>query len=339
MSRWTPTALLCPVQAIQPQVDQVFLETREYLLQQFPGARVRHVGSTALSPALTRGTIDVDLAVDQDQVAATQAALDQSGALPKLALPTRVVVHALGQPSERLKIRQTLAENPLLLGEYVGLQKRFVHRLRKPYPRAKADFFEALKQSSEYAAADAARALPYRVELETERLTLRAGLACDAEDVAAFRVANRAHLEATGGKRPKEHYSADHLRKNLSKSSIHVWRKEAITFLVRKKSDKSLIGICNFSGFVWGAFCTCELGYLIGSESEGQGYMSEACAVALDYIYSEWGVHRVQAVYDVDNTRSAALAKRLGLSVVGTAKDYISLDGSWRDGVIASLVR
>jgi ribosomal-protein-alanine N-acetyltransferase len=327
------------VQSIQPQIDQVFLETRAQLLQQFPGARVRHVGSTALSPALTRGTIDIDLAVDEEQVAATQVLLDDGEALPNAGLPTRVVVHALGQPSERLKIRQTLAENPLLLGEFVGLQKRFVHRLRKPYPLAKAEFFETLTKSTEFASADATRALPYRVELETERLTLRTGLSCDAEDIAAFRLANRDHIEITAGKRPNEHYTAEYLRKNLSTSSIRVWRKEAITFLVRKKSDESLIGICNFSGFHWGAFCTCELGYLVGATSEGKGYMSEACAVALDYICSEWGVHRVQAVYDVSNTRSAALAKRLGLSVVGTAKDYISLDGNWRDGVIASLVR
>ncbi len=339
MSRWTPTVLLCPVEAMQPQIDRVFLETREQLLQQFPGARVSHVGSTSLSPTLTRGTIDIDLGVDKDQVATAQTWISKSDSLPQLALPTSIVVHSQRQPSQRLKIRQTLAENPLMLGEFVGLQKRFVHRLKQPYPRAKAAFFEALTQSAEYAGADATRVLPYRVELETERLTLRAGLACDAEDIAAFRIANQEHLEASGGKRPKEHYTADYLRKGLSKSSIRVWRKEAITFLVRKKSDKSLIGLCNFSGFVWGAFCTCELGYLLGSKSQGQGYMSEACAVALDYIYSEWGVHRVQAVYDVENTRSAALAKRLGLSVVGTAKNYISLDGSWRDGVIASLVR
>ena len=243
------------------------------------------------------------------------------------------------QPSERLQIRQTLAAHPLLLGEFVGIQKQHVHRLHRPYPRAKTAFFASLLESPEFAEAVKSSILPYRIELQTERLYLESALSCNAAEIAQFRQANRKHIESIGGVRPEAFYTEEHLKKSLALDPIQCWRKRALNLLVRRKSDKRLIGICNFAGFLWGNFRACNLGYVVEKEAEGKGYMSEACAVALDYIYSEWGVHRVQAVYDIENKRSAALAKRLGLSVEGTAKDYICLDGRWRDGVIASLVR
>lgn len=339
MPLWTPTALLVPVQSLQPQIDQVFLAARQALLALFPGSRVRHVGSTSLAPALTRGTIDIDLAVAAEGVAGAQAIVDASTEATSQPLPTRVRVHALGQPSLRLQIRQALAENPILLGEFVGMQKRHLHVVGRPYPQAKGAFFETLVTSAAFAEVHPDDILPYRIELATERLTLESALACDAAEIAAFRVANRAHLEASSGARPESFYSAMHLERNLASDAIERWCKRSLNLLVRRKRDRSLLGICNFSGFVWGAFRTCNIGYVVSKEAEGKGYMSEACAVALDYIYNEWGVHRVQAVYDADNTRSAALARRLGMRVEGTAKDYICLNGSWRDGVIASLLR
>lgn len=336
---WTPSLLLVPVSLRQEQVDQVFLEARRRLLETFPHSSVHHVGSTALAPAFTRGIVDLELAVSADKLADTQERLAASDALS--ALPLRVEVHLRDQqvPSRRLQIRQTFAEHPLLLGEFIGLQKQYLHQIGRGYPQAKDRFFDSLVQTAEFANAAQADDPPYHIELETSRLRLVSALSIDAEEFARYRRENRNHHERFEGPRPEEHYLAARWKKRFAEGAIECWRKEALTLLLRRKQDNQLIGACNFSGFVWRAFRTCNIGYQIAQNEEGKGYMSEAAAVAIDYVFAEWGVHRVQAFYDVSNTRSAKLAKRLGLQVEGTAKDYIHFDASWHDAVVAGLTR
>ena len=43
------------------------------------------------------------------------------------------------------------------------------------------------------------------------------------------------------------------------------------------------------------------------------------------------------ANYMPDNLRSAALLKRLGFEVEGLAKNYLYINGQWRDHVLTSL--
>lgn len=336
---WTPSPLLVPVANGQEHYDQVFLAAKRQLLCRVPDAEVAHVGSTALAPALTRGIVDIDIGVEATRLPGLLDELADDEAW--LALAPNLALHVRDQkvPSRHLRARQTLADHPLWLGEYIGLQKQHVHRLGKSYPREKERFFKELLQSAEFAATPERELLPYRIELESDRLLLHSPLASDVEDFVRYRVDNRQYHEEFAGKRPDDHYSLLAWRARFANQAIRHWRKESLTLLLRHKEDQRLIGACNFSGFVWGAFQTCNLGYQIAKAYEGKGYMSEACSTAIDYITSEWGVHRVQAVYDVTNTRSAKLAERLGLHVEGTAKDYIFMDGSWRDGVIAGRTR
>jgi ribosomal-protein-alanine N-acetyltransferase len=336
---WTPSPLLTPVADRQEHYDQVFLAARRQLLALEPSAQVAHIGSTALAPALTRGTVDVELGIDASRMSDLLDKLADDEAWLALSPNLQLHLRDSKSPSRHLRIRQTLADNPLLLGEFIGLQKQHVHRLGKPYPREKERFFDDLVRSAEFEATPERDFLPYRVELQSDRLELLSPLSIDAADFAAYGLENREHHEAFAGKRPDDHYALAAWRARFSAEAIKHWRRQALTLLLRRKDEGELIGTCHFFNFVWGAFRTCDLGYQIARAYEGQGYMSEACSTAIDYITSEWGVHRVQAVYDASNTRSARLAERLGLHVEGKAKDYIYMDGSWRDGVIAGRTR
>ena len=49
-------------------------------------------------------------------------------------------------------------------------------------------------------------------------------------------------------------------------------------------------------------------------------------------------MHRVMASYIPVNERSGRLLKKLGFIVEGYARDYIYINGSWRDHILTSLV-
>lgn len=65
--------------------------------------------------------------------------------------------------------------------------------------------------------------------------------------------------------------------------------------------------------------------------------MSEALQAVIAYAFGDLALHRLQANYQPANVRSARLLQKLGFEIEGQAKDYLFLDGAWRDHVLTSL--
>jgi [ribosomal protein S5]-alanine N-acetyltransferase len=86
-----------------------------------------------------------------------------------------------------------------------------------------------------------------------------------------------------------------------------------------------------------GPFCSAMLGYAIDTEREGRGLMREALQAVLDDAFGRLGLHRVQANVRPENTRSLGLLARLGFEREGLAREYLFIDGAWRDHVMTAL--
>ncbi len=53
---------------------------------------------------------------------------------------------------------------------------------------------------------------------------------------------------------------------------------------------------------------------------------------------TRYKLHRVMATHLPENLRSAALLKHLGFVVEGYARDFVKVNGRWRDNVLLSRV-
>ncbi len=93
-----------------------------------------------------------------------------------------------------------------------------------------------------------------------------------------------------------------------------------------------------FANIIRGIFQACFLGYKLDERSQGHGYMTEALTAAIDYLFTTQRLHRIQANYMPHNQRSAAVLRRLGFTIEGTARNYLFIGGQWRDHVLTSLV-
>ena len=98
-----------------------------------------------------------------------------------------------------------------------------------------------------------------------------------------------------------------------------------------------MIGKVNLTQVARGPFQACYLGYAIDQEEQGKGKMFEATKLAIDYALHELQLHRIMANYLPTNERSARLLRRLGFVVEGYARDYLYINGAWRDHILASL--
>jgi ribosomal-protein-alanine N-acetyltransferase len=74
------------------------------------------------------------------------------------------------------------------------------------------------------------------------------------------------------------------------------------------------------------------LGYSIDAAAQGRGLMREALAAVIAQVFSaRVDLHRLQANVRPENARSLILLKRLGFEREGSARDYLHIDGAWRD--------
>jgi ribosomal-protein-alanine N-acetyltransferase len=98
-----------------------------------------------------------------------------------------------------------------------------------------------------------------------------------------------------------------------------------------------IVGTCNYTNIVRGPFLACHLGYQVAARHEGEGLMAEALRASNAFVFSTLRLHRIMANYRPENERSGRLLERLGFEREGLAKDYLFIDGAWRDHVLTSL--
>ena len=176
-------------------------------------------------------------------------------------------------------------------------------------------------------------------ELETERLRLELPDPSRAVEVVDYYERNRDHLRRWDPRRPEGFYTVAFWQAQLAsnRQEFHLGRNAR--FFIRPHDRHDLvIGSVNLSNFVRGVFQACHLGFGIDAQYEGSGRMREALERVLTYAFDELELHRVMANYQPTNERSGALLRRLGFATEGFARDFLFIDGAWRDHVLTARV-
>ncbi|WP_028227262.1 GNAT family N-acetyltransferase [Paraburkholderia ferrariae] len=105
----------------------------------------------------------------------------------------------------------------------------------------------------------------------------------------------------------------------------------AIGLVAREAESNDIVGVVNINEIVAGVFQSAYLGYYGMQRYAGRGYMTEALRAAIDYAFSDLGLHRLEANIQPGNEASIALVRRLGFQKEGFSPRYLRIDGEWRD--------
>ena len=117
--------------------------------------------------------------------------------------------------------------------------------------------------------------------------------------------------------------------RNYIKSTQTRWSNfEQFDYSLFRKSDAVFLGTCGIHNISWQNE-RCELGYWIGTEFEGQGYISESVK-GLEGIIYDLGFHRIEIRCSVANSLSADVARRNGYSLDGTLREDSFENGTRR---------
>ena len=102
-------------------------------------------------------------------------------------------------------------------------------------------------------------------------------------------------------------------------------------FAICREADGNIVGVINVNNIVRGSFLSASLGYYVGAAFQGQGYMQAGLTRLIAYAFSTMGLHRLEANIQPDNLRSQELVRRCGFVYEGLSKNFLFLDGAWRD--------
>jgi ribosomal-protein-alanine N-acetyltransferase len=179
-----------------------------------------------------------------------------------------------------------------------------------------------------------------RPEFSTARLDLVAPDPALAAAVLGYYRLNRAHLDPWGPPVPPGFYEEAWQRAQLEKGRDEWDAGRAWRWWLRERGHarRRVIGTVHFSQVVRGAFHNAMLGYSIDGACQGRGLMAEALRAAIAEVFSPAvNLHRIQANVRPENARSLRLLERLGFEREGCAREYLLIDGGWRDHVMTAL--
>jgi ribosomal-protein-alanine N-acetyltransferase len=175
--------------------------------------------------------------------------------------------------------------------------------------------------------------------LLTERLVITVPPRDAAARLLAFYAENRAHLDPWSPPYPEGFFTEVYWRDRIAASHDEFRAGTAIRFVLVERADPDghVVGNVNLTQIARGPFQACYLGYGLDGRFVGKGYMFEALTAVIRYIFDELRLHRIMANYLPTNERSGNLLRRLGFTVEGYARDYLFINGAWRDHILTSL--
>ncbi len=176
------------------------------------------------------------------------------------------------------------------------------------------------------------------LNLLCQRLTLAILAPDQAELESDFYQRNQRHLAPWSPIRTTDYFSTEQIRRRLEIQASAFEAGLAMHFALLTPDGQQMIGACNFSGIIRGAFQACYLGYHIDEARQGQGLMHEALEAGIGYMFDSQNLHRIMANYIPGNERSERLLERLGFEREGYAKAYLNIAGRWQDHVLTALV-
>ena len=176
-------------------------------------------------------------------------------------------------------------------------------------------------------------------EIETRRLRLVIAQPGLEEALARFYQENFAgHLDRWSPPMPADKFDSAYWARQLPvfADEFDAGTTARWVLLAPGGGEPEVVGTSNFTQIAKGPFRACVLGYQVARAHEGRGLMHEALEATIDHAFRELRLHRIMANYRPENGRSGRLLERLGFVREGYARDYLFIDGAWRDHVLTS---
>jgi len=189
---------------------------------------------------------------------------------------------------------------------------------------------DGVRRSSE-----AARIFADLPELETDRLLLRKMRPEDAEAMFAY----ASDPEVTRYVLWDTHGSIEESENFLRFANEGYQRGDFGGWGLVLKASGAFIGTCGMDAGYAPEHARAEFGYVLSHEHWGRGLMPEAVRRVIQFCFERMELNRVEARCIAENTASARVMEKAGMSYEGTLREREYIKGAYRDMKLYSILR
>lgn len=172
------------------------------------------------------------------------------------------------------------------------------------------------------------------IVLTHENVTIRVLRMRDAKILEKLILGNRDWLRPWEATNPEAPSSFD--IKGMVRGLIRNMRAEQGLPLVIEVDGK-VVGQLNVANILFGSVSSAVIGYWIIPEVAGRGITTTAVALTIDYLLTDYGLHRAEIDIRPENAASLRIVEKLGLRYEGLKQRYIHINGDWRDHYIFAI--
>ncbi len=172
-----------------------------------------------------------------------------------------------------------------------------------------------------------------------EGVRLRAPMAEDYDSWAKLRYASRAHTEPWEPSWTEDELTRSAYKRRLKRYHTDIETGAGFPFFIFRASDDVLVGACNLNNVRRGVLQAADLGYWIGAPYLRKGHCRAAVRRVLSYAFQTLRLHRVEAATRLENEASRQLLLSVGFTPEGVARQYLKIDGEWRDHLKFAILR
>jgi len=172
-----------------------------------------------------------------------------------------------------------------------------------------------------------------------QRVILRPPRVDDFDQWAALRAESRKFLQPWEPAWAEDELTMPAYRRRLR----GYWRDSrdglALPLFIFDRDSHALLGGINMSNIRRGVAQTASIGYWIGERHARQGFMTDAVKALLRHAFEEMKLHRLEAACIPENEASHRLLERCGFAREGFARQYLRINGRWRDHLLYAILR
>ncbi len=175
--------------------------------------------------------------------------------------------------------------------------------------------------------------------IEGDGVYLRYPLMSDFASWTTLRGESREFLIPWEPTWPRDDLSKSAYRRRMRRYARDIRDDQAYPFFIFRNRDDQLVGGCTLSNLRRGVTQSCSLGYWAAEQYSRQGHMTAALTALVPYVFDELNLHRLEAACLPHNEASKALLRKIGFQEEGYARQYLKINGRWRDHLLFAIVK
>ena len=174
--------------------------------------------------------------------------------------------------------------------------------------------------------------------LKAKNVDLRTPSYSDYEQWRDLRESSKEFLQMWEPKRGNEFFKRNAFINRVKWAKKSSKADQAYQFFIFDKYQ-TLLGSITIENIRKGPSSAATLGYWLGKQYTGKGFMREAVMKIVDFSFNQLNISRLEAATLPENQSSRRLLEKAGFKYEGVGQSYLQINGRWRNHVLYGLLR